>query len=112
MHDFNMQHSLPKVDGHFWNVEVSGQDESPDKVVSAVASRLEGGDLGAGDDDRLAQVLQHEGQGRRRVSHRVRAVHNDEPVKELVSKLDVLGYRDPVILNFTKKTYQKTKLII
>jgi hypothetical protein len=50
------------------------------------------------DDDRLAEVLEHEGEGRGGVGQGVGAVKHHEPVEQLVRVLDVLG--DLVVLNF------------
>lgn len=44
--------------------------------------------LGAGEDDRLPQVLTHEGQSRCCVGHGVRAVENDKTVILLIVFLE------------------------
>ena len=51
---------VSEVNADFRNVVISGNDQSPDEVVSAVASGFETRDLGSSDDDWFAQVFQHE----------------------------------------------------
>ena len=88
---------MAEVDPHLGDVVVAGQDESADQIVPAVAPGLEARNLRSGDDHRLAQILQHEGQGRRGVGQRVRAVKNDESVEQLVRLFDVSGDLDPIV---------------
>lgn len=51
---------VTKVNAHLWDAVVSSQYQGPNKVIPAIAARLKAGNLRASEDDRLAQMLQHE----------------------------------------------------
>ena len=55
------------------------------KVVLAVASEFAERYLRAGEDDRLAEALKHEGKGRGAVGHCVGTVQYDESVIIIIS---------------------------
>lgn len=82
---------------HFGDDKGAGNDERAEQVVDSIGLESKDGGLGAGKDDGLAQVGQHEGEGRGRVSQRVSAVENDEAVKEVVVVLDGGGHVGPVV---------------
>ena len=58
---------LPEVNGNFWNVVISSENERSHEIISPVGPGLEAGNLRPCDDHGLAQVLQHERERRRRV---------------------------------------------
>ncbi len=74
-------------DANLGDAIASGHDQSPEEIISSVAPNFEDGNLRTGDNDRLAQVLQHERQRRSRVRERVGAVEDDETIKEFVRSL-------------------------
>ena len=67
--------------------------------------------LAAGDDDGLAEVLQHEGEGGGGVGEGVGAVEDDEAVKVLVGALDVLGDDDPVVHRHVARVQERVVLV-
>lgn len=71
-------------------------DERAEQVVDGVGLERKDGRLRAREDDGLAQVGQHKGQGGRRVGERVCAVEDDEAVEEVVVFLDGGGHGGPV----------------
>ena len=48
---------------HVGNVVQPSHDNGPEEIVSAVTARFKYRDLTSRDDDRFAQILQHERQG-------------------------------------------------
>ncbi|MNQ72242.1 hypothetical protein D3C85_869410 [compost metagenome] len=76
---------------------VVGRDvEGVEQVLLAVGAQLGERDLGAGDDDRLVQIFEHEGEGRGGERHGVGAVQDHEAVVLLVVVTNVLGDALPV----------------
>ena len=73
-------------------IDGSSHLQGGNEVLLAVGAHLADGQLRAGDDDGLAQVLEHETQGRCREGHRVGAMQHDKAVVEVVALLD--GQRD------------------
>ena len=78
-------------ESYLGDAEGSGDDEGAKEVVAAVAAGFEDGNLRPGDDDRFAQILQHEGQRRCRVRQRVSAVQDHEAVERVVPFLRAGG---------------------
>lgn len=68
-------------------VDDGSHDAGADEVLAAVTARLADRYLAARHHHRLAQVLEHEGQCRRREAHRVRAVQHHKPIVALVRPL-------------------------
>ena len=66
------------------NGVVSSHNEGTEEVIPTIATGLKDGYLRARQDDRLAEVLEHEGQRRRSVSHRIGTVQHYKPVKVVV----------------------------
>lgn len=76
---------------------VVGRDvEGVEQVLLPVGAQLGERDLGAGDDDRLVQILQHEGERRGGERHGVGAVQNDETIVLVVVVTNILGDALPV----------------
>ena len=66
------------------------------EVFLAVRAQLADGQLRASEDDGLAQILEHETQGRCREGHRVRAMQDDETIVAVVFLANDLGNPHPV----------------
>ena len=105
-----------KVDTDLGDGVVTREDQGTDDVVPAVAPGLKAGnlksriddswylgvaiatrDLRSSDHDGLAEVLQHEGEGRGRVTEGVSAVQHHKPVIPGVHRAKVSGYAGPVL---------------
>lgn len=82
---------------HLGDDKGSGNDERAEQVVDGIGLESKDWGLRAGKDDGLAQVGQHEGEGRGRVSQRIGAVEDDEAVKKVVVFLDGSGHVGPVV---------------
>ena len=92
-----------KIDGHF------GHDGVPFLILSrcyldgskevllGIRTKDTDGQLGAGEDNRLIEVLQHEGESRRRIRHRIRTVEDDESIISAVPVVDELRHTHPTI---------------
>ena len=86
-----------EADAHFRHhrppVRILGRGDlhGGDEVLLAVRAGLPDGQLAAREDDRLAQVLEHEAQGGGGVGHRVRAVQDHEAVVVVVAVADQRG---------------------
>lgn len=87
---------VAEEEADFRNDKGARDDERAEQVVDGVGLERKDGRLRAREDDRLAQVGQHEGQGRGRVGERVGAVEDDEAVEEVVVFLDGGGHGGPV----------------
>ena len=61
-----------------------GQFDAGHEVLLAVCAELADGQLAAGENHGLGQVLTHERQGRGGEGHRIRAVEDDETVIHVV----------------------------
>ena len=81
---------------HLVDRVVSRDIEGVEQVLLTIGAQLGQRDLGAGDDDRLVQIFQHEGERRGGERHGVGAVQNDETVVLVVVALDVFGDALPV----------------
>ena len=68
-----------------------GDLDGGDEVLLAVGAELSDGQLRAGEDDGLREVLEHVGEGRGSVGHRVGAVEHDEAVVVVVVVGDAVG---------------------
>ncbi len=83
-----------KENRHFPNhrlarhVDGGGYLEGGNEVFLAVGPDLADGQLRAGDDDRLVEVAEHEGERRGCIGHRVGAVEHDKSVIFLIVMLD------------------------
>ena len=72
-----------------------GNFDGGDEVLLAVRAQGADGQLRAGQDDRLAQVFQHEAQGRGGIGHGVCAVQDDKAVEALVVIVYDFDYLGP-----------------
>ncbi len=72
-----------------------GYLEGADDVLAAVGAQHAQRQLAAGEDDGLAEVLEHEAQGRGGIGHGVGAVEDHEAVVVVVLALDDVGDVDP-----------------
>ena len=72
-------------DGRAVFVLGSSNLDGGDEVLLAVGTELTDGQLRTCEDDGLAQVLEHEAEGRCRVGHRVCAMQDDEAVEAVVA---------------------------
>ena len=72
-----------------------GHLNAGDKVFLAIGAQLANGQLRAGKDDGLRQVLEHERQGRGGVGHRVGAVEHNEAVVLVVVVGNDMGQLGP-----------------
>ena len=105
-----------EVDADLGDGVVTREDQGADDVVPAVTPGLKAGnlkskiddswylgvaiatrDLRSSDHDGLAEVLQHEGEGRGRVAEGVSAVQHHKPVIPGVHRAKVSGYAGPVL---------------
>ena len=75
-----------KIDTNFWYKSVTffvfrrSNLYTSDEVLFAVGAELSDGQLRTGENDRLRQILQHIGEGRGCVGHRIGSVQYDETV--------------------------------
>ena len=84
-------------DAHLWDGGQArrGNLEGADDILATVGAEHAQGQLTAGEDDRLAQVLEHKAQRRSRIGHGVGAVEHNETIIIVVLALDNIGNIDP-----------------
>ena len=87
---------LLRTGEHLGELELRGEHDRHDQVAPRVIVHLAHRDDRAGQHDRLAQALQHEGERARRVRHRVGAVQDDEAVVVEVALLHDAGQACPL----------------
>ena len=84
-------------DGAAGLVLVGGNLDAGEEVFLTVGAKLEDGELGAGDDDGLAEVLEHKTEGGGGEGHGIGAVENDEAVVAVVAVGYHAGQFHPVL---------------
>ena len=74
--------------------------QAAEQIVGRVGLQLAHGQLRAGEDNRLAEVLQHEGERGAGVGETVGAVQDDEAVEEGVVVVDGAGDARPALCRY------------
>lgn len=87
--------SVVEEEAYLGDGEGPRDDEGAEQVVDGVGLQGEDGGLRAGEDDRLAEVGEHEGEGGAGVCEAVCAMEDDEAVEEGVVVLDCACYLGP-----------------
>ena len=78
---------MTEVAGDFGDDVRSRHDESAEEIVTAIRPRLKKRDLRPRDDNALAQILHHEGQGGCSVGHGICSMKDNETIKSFIVAL-------------------------
>mmetsp|Transcript_44137 Transcript_44137/g.134412 ORF Transcript_44137/g.134412 Transcript_44137/m.134412 type:complete len:407 (+) Transcript_44137:643-1863(+) len=102
---------IVEEDGHLVDGVAAREYERHDEVAAGIVVGFTEGYLGAGEDDGLAQVLEHEGEGSGGVRHRVRPHEHDEAVEVQIVRLDVVREEGPVVRSHVRAVQERAVLV-
>eukprot|EP00053_Salpingoeca_punica_P007327 m.67188 g.67188 ORF g.67188 m.67188 type:complete len:471 (-) comp14098_c0_seq1:372-1784(-) len=102
---------LVEEDADLREVCADGKDHADNEVAARVVVDLAEGDHRAGEDHRLAQILQQKGHRRGRIGHRVRAHNHHKAVIQKVVFLNVFGQPEPVSRSHAGRVHQRRVLL-